>query len=135
MSTTVTIIHSNGGGLAGPIEALFDRLETATLDRTFEDERFGGFASIHDERPEMTAFFGNFFDYSHVFNIETNDPDLIARLTAAIEKNKLRPDYLAQQTYEERKTEEAAREDARRAAKIEQEKQRARIVLGVEARS
>lgn len=36
-------------------------------------------------------FFGNFEELSHVFNIDTNDPETIAALIAAIEANKSLP--------------------------------------------
>ncbi|EHK77705.1 hypothetical protein SM0020_12295 [Sinorhizobium meliloti CCNWSX0020] len=94
-----TIIRSNGGGLAQPIEALFDRLLTHTLDRTFE--AYGNFI-MRDEWVETqhgkgaASFFGNFYDYSHVFNIITDDAELIERLTAAIEANKAKSSYIEQ---------------------------------------
>lgn len=94
-----TIIHSNGGGLAQPIEALFDRLQTATLDRTFE--AYGNFIERGADIKRIygagfVCFFGNFFDYSHVFRIATDDAELIERLTAAIEANKAKPSYIEQ---------------------------------------
>lgn len=102
-----TTINSNGGGRALPLDALFERLASHPLDRTFEAPAFGAFIQ-HDPisvaGEAMTApggvhFFGNFFTYSHVFSILTDDQDLIERLTAAILVNQLRPDYLAQPPY------------------------------------
>lgn len=97
-----TIILSNGSKFAGekpdPIEVLLERLEKHTLDPTFE--KYGNFAenigrgAIH--------FHGNFVDYSHVFSIETNDPEMCAKLTAAIETNKSTSAYRAARIEKER---------------------------------
>jgi hypothetical protein len=96
-----TTIHSNGGGNAQPIEALFARLTSDPLDRTFE--HYGDFVLEPVDmkgRPMGEAgsvlFWGNFLTYSHVFSVITNDADLIERLTAAIRANQQRSDYLAQ---------------------------------------
>lgn len=97
-----TTIHSNGSGRVLPIEALLERLATHPLDRTFE--AFGNFVQLDPVNgrgepmtgPGGAAFFGNFLTYSHVFRLDTDDPDLIARLTAAIHANQQRPDYLDQ---------------------------------------
>ena len=101
----VTTIASNGGGRIYPIEALFERLNTDTLDRMFE--AFGDFimpapVNMRGELmtgPDGVLFFGNFATYSHVFNVLTDDADLIERLSAAILANKKRPEYLAQPPY------------------------------------
>jgi len=97
-----TTIHSNGRGPVQPIEALFARLESDVLDRSFE--RYGNF--IEPDPVNMkgeplgaagsVSFWGNFLTYSHVFSVITNDADLIKRLTAAIRANQQRSDYLAQ---------------------------------------
>lgn len=95
-----TIIRSNGGGLAQPIEALFEALEVYTLHRLFE--AYGDFVTRGDAGIEgrygkgTVSFFGNFVDYSHVFNIVTDDADLIERLAAAIERNKAKASYIEQ---------------------------------------
>jgi hypothetical protein len=102
-----TIIHSNGrtrGGLTlDDLPTLFTMIEEHPLDRTFE--RFGNFVQTDavDVRGKpldgiacAVSFFGNFFTYSHVFRITTDDADLVERLTAAIRANQLRPDYLDQ---------------------------------------
>ena len=80
-----TEIISNGAGNAQPIETLFARLESDTLDPTFE--AFGNFITTDGLPPRMTDFFGNFWTYSHVFNVVTDDPDLINRLSTAIRTN------------------------------------------------
>lgn len=100
-----TIIHSNGGGNPQPIEALFARLESDTLDRTFE--AFGDFVTVDPinlrgepmTAPGGAAIFGNFLTYSHVFRIETDDIDLIQRLSSAIATNKATPAYKRQPPY------------------------------------
>lgn len=117
MSAHLTVINSNGSGAALPIDTLFERLASNTLDPDFE--RFGNFVSkahgsveagydhsvtpprllyrdtgpIYPDHPNALSFFGNFFDYSHVFNITTDDPELIERLTAAIRANQATPAY------------------------------------------
>jgi hypothetical protein len=107
--TGTTKIFSNGGGQTLPIEALFDRLATDPLDRTFEPECYGSF--IYKYEDGRTSFFGNFHTCSHVFNILTDDAELIARLTTAIRANQQRPDYLAQpdEAEQQRQAEEARR--------------------------
>lgn len=124
--SVITEITSNGGGGTLPIEALFDRLASDPLDRTFEE-----FIFADEHEPSLTRFFGNFYVYSHVFNLRTDDPALVRRLTAAIHANQLRPDYLNQQTWSEIKAEQWAAEKARRDARIKKEKGKARAVLGV----
>jgi hypothetical protein len=89
-----TTIHSNGGGNPQPIGALFARLESDALDRTFE--AFGNFIFPDEDWAGGVRFWGNFATYSHVFGIETDDVGLIARLTAAIRANQQRADYRRQ---------------------------------------
>lgn len=109
-----TVINSNGSRWYGQepatVEELIEVLGQEPLDRTFE--RFGGFISdistveawgrpVVPEQfrtePHTIRFFGNFLKLSHVFNIDTNDPDVIDRLTKAIQANQQRPDYLSQE--------------------------------------
>lgn len=101
----MTRIESNGSRWAGqhpfPISALFARLQSDPLDRTFE--RYGNFANAEPVNlkgepmcPGGVHFFGNFLTYSHVFSVMTDDADLIERLTKAIRDNQNRADYLAQ---------------------------------------
>jgi len=132
-----TTIHSNGSKWGGEqpddINALVDVLGNYALDRTFEDERFGNFVFPHDKQQGITCFFGNFADLSHVFSIDTDDAEVIARLTTAIRANQQRPDYLSQKTYPEVEAERAALEHAKREAEDEKRKTQARAVLGLEA--
>lgn len=102
-----TSITSNGSHWAGEepsaVEELFEVLAREPLDASFE--RFGNFiirnpyegvqtkaGEWSDGKPlfpgeDVTRFFGNFLCVSHVFNIDTTDPELAARLTAAIRAN------------------------------------------------
>lgn len=127
-----TTIHSNGSGRILPIEELFSRLQSEPLDRTFDDDRFGRFVYAHDTEPGVVCFFGNFHTYSHVFNICTDDAELIERLTAAIRLNQQRPDYLSQQTYVDEEAERAAREAARRQKNNDERKRQALAILGMD---
>ena len=108
-----TIIRSNGSKWAGEepdtIETLCDRLQTHPLDKCFED--YGNFIvwtpriAVQNGEGEwiggeplypgegMVSFFGNFATYSHVFSIDTNDLEIIERLTRLIRANQQRPDY------------------------------------------
>jgi hypothetical protein len=86
-----TKIRSNGGGNPQPIEALFARLESDTLDRTFE--AYGNFIERIAAFPEVVCFWGNFLTYSHVFSVDTDEPELVERLTAAIRANQQTPAY------------------------------------------
>lgn len=93
MSTT---IHSLGskwyGEEADPIETLFKVLAEHPLSRVFE--AYGNFIGPREDG--HTGFWGNFHELSCVFNIVTDDPDLVARLTKAIRDNQRRADYLSQ---------------------------------------
>ena len=106
-------ITSNGPFTpAQPIAALFERLERTPLDPQFE--AFGNFVSpahgctvggtygkteyadtgpIHADSPNAMRFFGNFFCESAVFNLDTDEPDLIKRLTVAIRANQASAAY------------------------------------------
>ena len=95
-----TIVHSNGSKWAGQepdsVETLLSVLNKHTLDR-----RFGSFwtrSKIGDRwaKPGMVRFFGNFIDLSHVFSIDTDEPELIERITKAICRNRQKPEYRKQ---------------------------------------
>src|SRR5687768_11690029 len=86
---TMTTVIGNIGRRAGDdnIEALFTKLATYPLDRTFK--RYGNFVYpaealnggwVYDIE-NGTAFAGNFFTYSCAFHLVTDEPDLIERLT------------------------------------------------------
>lgn len=44
----------------------------------------------------VTQFWGNFYNLSHVFCITTDEPEIIKKLTKAIRKNQKKAEYLAQ---------------------------------------
>ncbi|MEX0313442.1 MAG: hypothetical protein AB3N18_04635 [Allomuricauda sp.] len=106
-----TIIHSNGSKWAGEspdsIDKLIELLKVYTIEERFfhqyTDQIMQGEIwidvkrnlcpiSIDDDgiiyQKGMHVFFGNFEEVSHVFRIETNNPDLIESLTNAIKCNK-----------------------------------------------
>lgn len=89
-----TTINANGSKWRGEapdeIEALLERLTCNPLDPMFEE--FGCFAFPTDDRAAM-HFWGNFREISAVFDIVTDDPDLIERLTVAIRANMATKDY------------------------------------------
>lgn len=95
-----TKIISNGGGSAEPIEALFATLATEALDPRFE--RYGNFIReyVDNAGPFRGAvqFWGNFYNRSHVFQVYTSDPELIARLTVAIRANQATAAYAQART-------------------------------------
>jgi len=90
---TTTNIICNGSKWAGqepdPIETLLERLATHTLDPLFED--YGSFAFNSGEG--RVRFWGNFYELSAVFDIETDDSDLCARLSDAIKANQATEAY------------------------------------------
>ena len=107
-----TVILSNGSKWAGQapdtVDDLLDVLQKYALDRTFE--KYGNFitrkpkykqefyAELGTDPDKTYNFFGNFRSLSHVFNIVTDDPEIVKKLRAAIRKNQKRADYLRQST-------------------------------------
>lgn len=96
------------------IEDLLNLLKTEPLDPRFEE--FGNFVAMaygakvdgydilnepnivstgprNPEAPDAVNFFGNFYRYSFVFNIDTDEVLLINQLTAAIRSNQLTTAY------------------------------------------
>jgi hypothetical protein len=117
-SNMKTVIVSNGSHWAGEdvssMDELFDALNDYALDRRFEE--FGNFVEPyeHDDAHiyvhygfgksrNVFHFFGNFLNLSHVFSIFSDDSALVNRLSEAINKNKLRGDYLSQKQPDLRK--------------------------------
>lgn len=91
------------------LERLFDMVYHFTLDPTFE--RYGDFVSrnprlVRGGRGDYTALFGNFYDYSFVFNIETKDEKLIARFANAVAENKKKESYQRAKVIRARQEEE-----------------------------
>lgn len=111
-----TINQSNGSKWAGEqpdsIETLIEVLGREPLDSSFE--RYGNFAyqtpchadyddagkiidgaPMFPEHEGVWAFFGNFENLSHVFDIVSNDPKVIEPLRAAIAANLASAGYAA----------------------------------------
>lgn len=104
-----TVIISNGSKWAGEqpdsIDKLIEVLESEHVieERFFkpfenghgEDRTYHQFCPINkSEKGEgWMKFFGNFENLSHVFEIETNDPEVVENLTKAIKNNKGWKDY------------------------------------------
>lgn len=124
-----TRINSNGSKWAGQapdtIEQLLDVLNNYALDRRFEEG--GNF--IMDREPGV-RFWGNFLKLSHVFSIDTDEPQTIERLTKAIRENQKRPDYLAQPDPAERRARKRADEQRKLRASQAKREADARRVLG-----
>lgn len=86
-----TRIESNGSAWAGEtpkeVRDLVSVMGEHVLDpgmNRIEDNGFGWF-----------RFSGNFLKHSHVFNISTNDPQVVVLLLAAMHVNRSRTDYVA----------------------------------------
>lgn len=116
----MVIVKSNGSKWQGePLDAISDLinvLRSTPLDPKFEE--FGNFimpahgnkwsgqrneageriavstGPLHPEAPGALSFWGNFSLISHVFNVTTDEPDLIDRLTKAIRQNQATPHYV-----------------------------------------
>ncbi len=89
-----------GGEEPATVDELLAALATEALDPRFEE--FGGFIDLcpiaaNSERQLLpdgwVQFHGNFQTVSHVFQIVTNDPAMIAELTAAIRANQASERY------------------------------------------
>ena len=104
-------IKSNGSKWAGQepdsIDELLEVLEIHPLDRTFEKYgnfidksprwgRYGKGPNPYPDNPGVVIFFGNFYGLSHVFNIHTDEAEVIDRLAKTIRKNRRRTDYTGQ---------------------------------------
>ena len=110
-----TVITSNGSRWMGQepdsMETLLEVLASEPLDPSFED--YGNFCYANEGEFSWTTyengkavmrksepmpagnvrFFGNFYTVSHVFNIDTDEPEVIAKLKAAIDANKASEAY------------------------------------------
>ena len=96
-------IQSNGSKWAGQepdsVEVLLGVLAKEPLDKTYEDFYYPleqDFCERHNYPEGTIAFSGNFLNYSHVFNIRTDELSLIKQLTQAIEANKQMAAYVNQ---------------------------------------
>jgi len=81
-------------------ESIMRDLAVHTLDPIFE--MYGDFVNPSPEwlTPEnaakyagCTMIFGNFRNYTHAFRLVTDDTALISRISAAVQRNKARPEY------------------------------------------
>ena len=70
-------------------QLLIRNLQQYTLDPVFE--KYGNF--ILSAAGHRTLFWGNFYDYSAVFSIKTNDPKEIDVLTKLIRANQETKEY------------------------------------------
>ena len=99
------------------IERIARDLAEHTLDPVFEE--YGDFC---DHTPELLTkeaaekyagcviFWGNFLDYSGVFDVITSDKEIIAKLSELIARNKATPEYIAaRRDLEASRAEERAR--------------------------
>jgi len=95
-----TIIKANGSKWAGQepdgIEKLIEVLSEHVIEERFfetwidgsgEDKVKRNFCPITKTENGKTRFFGNFEELSHVFDIETDDKELIEKLTKAVKSN------------------------------------------------
>jgi hypothetical protein len=133
---TITI-QSNGSKWAGEqpdsIEELIQVLGQYVLSRIHEPFIETPKAGECWAEQGTTRFSGNFYELSHVFSIDTDDPELIERLTTAINANIGRPDYQAQPSIEQRRLADEEYRRARDAERDAQRQQAARRILGLEA--
>ena len=82
---TKTIIYSNGSKTLGEKPDTLEKLYEVLSKNTLED-----FSSIEKLENGFVRFLGNFEEISHVFNIDSSDPKVIANLTSAIVLNKIK---------------------------------------------
>lgn len=81
-----TRIASNGSKWAGEAPDTVEQLiEVLGSGHALDSARFNGF--VHPQPDGSVQFFGNFADLSHVFNITTDDPEVIDALSKAIAAN------------------------------------------------
>lgn len=104
-----TIIQSNGSRWAGESPAtlaeLLEVMGRHQLDPSFNNceclaHRAGpnigtwdkavypDLGPIYPDHPDTVRFWGNFFDVSHVFSIDTDDPEVMVALRKAIANNR-----------------------------------------------
>lgn len=127
-------IKSNGskwyGEALDTIDQLIEVMASYPLDPVFE--KYGnyvfpfrpsqGWNTKNEHYKGCTCFFGNFYTYSHVFNIITDEPEVIEHITAAIRANQ------ATEAYKQARTEH---EDAERAKEERQAAQLRKLQYGI----
>ncbi len=82
-----TLITSNGSRWAGEPPATVEELLEVLKHQPVEHWTS---SSAPRSSPEVKTFFGNFQDVSHVFNITSNDPQVVRALSRAIRANRRR---------------------------------------------
>jgi len=93
-AATPVLVISNGSGRVLDLEDLFGALSAFTLDPKFR--RYGNFRMQSEQRADVTEFFGNFWNVSHVFGVRCLATSATARrLNDAIEANLATPAYAA----------------------------------------
>jgi len=96
----MTTIHSNGSRWYGQAPATIDELIVVLSTHEIEKYWFAPYNANQYGKPNWTnhcpisvlengnhEFFGNFSELSHVFRIETNEPEVIQALADAIQAN------------------------------------------------
>lgn len=90
----MTKIQLNGGRWHGDppedISVLLEKLEKHSLDPRYEHylDKFISKIQKEDGTPtKEVRFFGNFAEFSHVFDLRTDEPLLIEKITNAINNN------------------------------------------------
>jgi hypothetical protein len=129
-----TVITSNGsprwaGEEPASIDELLQVLASTPLDPDFE--HYGNFIMprpcravqayttageiewvdgdpFYPKAPGLVRFWGNFLEMSHVFQIDTDDADLIARLTKAIRSNQRTQAYRTAKAVGDKRTKRVA---------------------------
>lgn len=89
---SATTITSNGSKWHGEAPDSIDKLLEVLKENTL-DPRFSEYGNFIMAEGQTVRFFGNFLNLSHVFNIRTDDPVVIAKLTRAIRENLRRDNY------------------------------------------
>lgn len=129
------MIQSNGSKWYGQepdsIERLIEVLSEHTLDPTFEN--YGSFITpdpiacntYKPLYPKGTyQFFGNFRGVSHVFNIATDEPEIIEKLSTAIRANQSTVEYQSIKSAMQAQLDTTARELKEREERRERARQR-----------
>lgn len=103
------------GELPNTVDQLIEVMQTYALDPTFE--AYGNFGANGPAGSATVRFWGNFYTLSHVFSIDTDDPELCARLITAIKANQSTQAYQdAKREIAEAKIAETTRQATRQRA-------------------
>ena len=83
-----TTIHHNGSKWAGQVVDTIDELISVLIKHELIPTLFPYAANLKGEKRGSVEFFGNFETISHAFLIETDDPEVCAKLRKAIKANR-----------------------------------------------